>query len=71
MDHLVGGSIDKTRHCFLRLMNFLASDGINDRFVQSEQQAPRTDLDTGAVGPRKIIWLEVREIFVNPNAEVR
>ncbi|CAN0336245.1 unnamed protein product, partial [Laminaria digitata] len=64
-------STRKTRNCFPRLMNILASDGVKDRFVQSEQQASRTDLDAGAVGPRKNIWLEVREIFVNPNAEVR
>lgn len=71
VDHLVGGSTRKTRNCFPRLMNVLASEEIKDRFVQSEQQANRTDLDTGAVGPRKNIWLEVREIFVNPKAEVR
>ena len=71
VDHLVGGSTRKTRNCFTRLMNVLASEEIKDRFVQSEQQANRTDLVTGAVGPRKNIWLEVREIFVNPKAEVR
>ncbi|CAN0551240.1 unnamed protein product, partial [Laminaria digitata] len=68
---VVGGSTRKTRNCFPRLMNILASDAIKERFVQSEQQASRTELDAGAVGPRKNIWLEVREIFVNPNAEVR
>lgn len=71
MQSLVSGSTRKSKNCCPRLLNIIASEPVRSRFVQSEQQASRTELDRGAVGAKKSIWLEIHELFVNPVIEVR
>ena len=39
--------------------------------IESEAQASRAELDNGAVGAKRSIWLDLTKAFVDPKAKVR
>ena len=61
----------KTPHCLPRLVNTMVGDLFRPRMIQSEAQASRAELDNGAVGATRSIWLDLTKAFVNPKAKVR
>lgn len=61
----------KTPNCFPRLVNIMVGADFRGRMIESEAQATRAELDNGAVGAGRSIWVDLAKAFVDPNTKVR
>ena len=61
----------KTKNCLPRLVNVMVLPEFRPRMVASEAQASRAELDVGAVGARRSVWVDLASAFRDPNTPVR
>lgn len=52
------------------LVHLIASDKFRGDFMKSRLQKTCTELDTGSVGAKSNIWLELAKAFIDPKAKV-
>ena len=61
----------KMPHWLPRLVNTMVGYVFRRRMIESESQASRAELDNGAVGAKRTIWVDLTRAFVDPKAKVR